>query len=138
MKRGRERPEGNPMTRPGVFRASAVAAVFGAITVGIAGAGKPALAISGETFAASPVGLKAVRFTTAARLTADEVLVQLGWRGFSGFSKPRLVGRAWQVAATNRRGRRVVVMVDAYSGVVLHPSGAYGSPSFRRIPPKGG
>ncbi|MCW2306083.1 hypothetical protein [Rhodobium gokarnense] len=102
--------------------------------IGLAGAGNPAIALSGT----GPIRLDAVRSATATRLSADEVLVQLGWRGFSAFSEPRLVGRAWRVAATNRRGRRVVVMVDAYSGVVLHRSGAHGAPLINRIPPKGG
>ena len=120
------------MTRPGVFRAGAVAAVLGAVAVGAAGG--TALA----TYPGSPVRLDATRLATATRLSADEVLAQLGWRGFSRFSKPRLVGRAWRVAATNRRGKRVIVMVDANSGVVLHRSGAHGVPLIHRIPPKGG
>lgn len=71
-------------------------------------------------------------------LSADAVLQQLTWRGYTDFSEPRLVGRTYRVAATTTRGTRIGVVVDAYSGVVLHQPKTDGRHGPQEFPPSGG
>lgn len=76
--------------------------------------------------------------TPQRQLSGDAVMKQLAWRGYRDFSRPELVGRTYRIAATDTRGTRIAILVDAYTGVVVHRRRP---PSFTGIswfPPAGG
>ena len=93
-----------------------------------------AMPIASEALAAR----KQTRSLSAERLPVAHVLVQLSSRGYSDFSAPVLIGRTYRIAATNVRGLRKAVIVDAYTGVVVHRRKMAPAEHDIGIPPSGG
>ena len=72
------------------------------------------------------------------QIPRDVVLKQLAWRGYKDFSRPELVGRIYRIAATDRRGERIAIAVDAFSGVVVHRRNEATFNGVTWFPPTGG
>jgi len=69
------------------------------------------------------------------RLRPGEILSLLDENGYSEISRLRLRGNAWRLIATDPRGRRVRLVIDAYDGRILGRSGIAGTE--RRRPRRG-
>lgn len=76
--------------------------------------------------------------TSPRLLSHDAVLRLLALRGYSDFSKPRLIGRTYRLAATNARGSRKNIVIDARSGVVIHRPRGLSVGTIDWFPPDGG
>ncbi len=111
---------------------------FAALLAGFIAIGSAAPAVGIGDGTATGAARPTVDDTTQRQLSGEAVLKQLAWRGYSNFSRPMLIGRTYRVAATDTRGTRIAILVDAYSGVVVHRRRPTSFTGIDWLPPAGG